>query len=47
VIIDDLNFVRIAVAPFETDPVLIVYANAVLVRSRTLQRLKPVSRRHP
>ena len=45
VIIDNLNVVRIAVAPDEADPVLVVHANAVLPLPITPERLESVSRK--
>lgn len=45
-IIHDLNFVCVRIAPDETDPPLIVNANAVLARPVSLQRLEPIATRN-
>jgi hypothetical protein len=45
-IINNLNIVRIALAPNETNAPLAVDANAVLAFSAAFQRFQPVSRRH-
>lgn len=44
-VIDNFDFKRVAVLPQKTDSPLIIYANAVLTRSPTLQFFQPVSRR--
>jgi len=46
VIIRDLNFVRVTLAPLETNAVLIVDANAVLAFAIAAQPLKPVAGRN-
>src|SRR6266542_6079370 len=46
VVIDNLDFVRIAPLPSKTDPPLVVDANAVLAQSITRQLFEPVARRH-
>jgi hypothetical protein len=46
VIIHDLDVVRISVAPDETDPELVVDANAVLPLPIAPERLQPVSRKN-
>ena len=42
-IICDLHFVRIAILPSETDPILLVDTNAVLPRPISTESLQPVS----
>jgi hypothetical protein len=46
VVIDDLNSIRIAIAPDKADTPLIIYPDTVLSLSRPFQRLKPVGRWH-
>jgi len=41
-IIDDLNFERVAVTPYEADPILIVNPNAVLSRAVALKLLQAI-----
>lgn len=47
VVIDDLHIERIAIAPNETDPPLIVDTDAVLPRAVSSQGLQTVARRRP
>lgn len=42
-IVDNFNFVRISAPPYEADPKLIVYPDAVLTPSGTLQSLEMIS----
>nr|WP_310778989.1 hypothetical protein [Candidatus Palauibacter scopulicola] len=46
-VVDDLDVVRVSGAPEETDPPLLVDANAVLIGPIALQFLQPIARRHP
>jgi len=46
VIVHDLHIVGVPVVPDETDPVLIVDANAVLATPVARERLEPVARKH-
>jgi hypothetical protein len=45
VVINNFDLVGVSIAPHETDPPLIVNANAVLTLSISVQRLQPVARR--
>lgn len=45
-IVHDLDIVRVAVAPAEADPPLVVDANAVLAAPIALERFQPVARWH-
>ncbi len=45
-VVDDLNVVRVAAAPSETDPPLVVDSDAVLPAPVALERLQPVARRY-
>jgi hypothetical protein len=47
VVVDDLDIVRIRASPSETDPPLVVDANAVLAIPVALQGFKPIARRDP
>ena len=47
VIIDNLDVVRVAVPPHETDSIGFVYSDAVLPRSISLEGFQPVAWRHP
>ena len=46
-IVNDLDARGTVLSPLETDPILIVYANAVLSCVFSLQQLQSVSRRYP
>ena len=46
-VVDDLDITCVAVPPFETDPPLLIDANAVLSLPASRQRFKPVGRRNP
>lgn len=46
-IVNDFNVVRILALPAETEPILIVGAQAVLAGPVAAQGFQPVSRRHP
>jgi hypothetical protein len=46
VVIHNLNFIRIAVTPFEADAPLIIDANAVRPGTIALQQFELISRRH-
>jgi len=46
VIVDDLDVTRLSLFPGETDPPLVVDANAVLPDAVSLERLKPIARWH-
>jgi len=41
-VIDNLNFVGVALGPYETDPPLLVDADAVLAFSVTSKQLQPI-----
>src|SRR5262249_47569931 len=46
-IVDDLDIIRMSIAPTKTDAPLVVYSDAVLSFSLTDQAFQPVSRRSP
>ena len=46
-VIDDLDFVRVAAFPPKADAPLVVDANAVLTRAIAFQLFQPVARRQP
>src|SRR5262245_2405237 len=46
VVVDDLDFVGIALSPDEADPPLVVDADRMLTAPIALQGLQPVARRH-
>jgi hypothetical protein len=46
VIVDDLDSIRIAVPPFETDSPLVVDPNAVLSGTPSREPFQPITRRH-
>jgi len=45
VVIDDFDFIGIAISPFKTDSPLIVDADAVLTLSASTKSFEPISRR--
>jgi hypothetical protein len=47
VIVDDLDLMSIAIAPYEADPPPVVDADAVLPRAITFQRFEPIAGRCP
>ncbi len=42
-IINNLNFVGVVIAPYEADAPLIVYPNTILAFAIATQRLKPIT----
>jgi hypothetical protein len=45
VVVNDLNFVRVSVSPYEADAPLIIDSNAVLAMAIAAQAFEPVSSR--